>query len=146
MFKAFDSVRADVVKVLRLLSELHEKLKISEELRGKRIQKRVGKLAEELLERGKSQAEIDAIFELSRTQNDAEATRCKTQAELINKGRRWLALGYKEFLRRVKVYAADHDKSTAQDIQEAILSCPELVAVWSWAMLPALSGIQVARK
>lgn len=129
LFKAFDSVRADVVKVLRLLSELHEKLKISEELRGKRIQKRVEKLAEELLERGKSQAEIDAIFELSRMQNDAEATRCKTQAELINKGRRWLALGYKEFLRRVKVYAADHDKSTAQDIQEAILSCPELVAV-----------------
>ena len=38
LFKAFDSVRADVVKVLRILSELHEKLKISEELRGKRIQ------------------------------------------------------------------------------------------------------------
>ena len=81
LFKAFDSVRADVVKVLRILSELHEKLKISEELRGKRIQKRIEKLTEDLLERGKSQAEIDAIFELSRTQNDAEATRCKTQAE-----------------------------------------------------------------
>ena len=112
--KAFDSVRMDVVCRLRNMSNFLIKQERQDREPSGRLVKQLNTLTEELIKKGLSNSDIDAL----KVHPDklGESKRILHMIELINKDRNLLALGLREFENRVK------DRPETRDV---FLACPE---------------------